>query len=93
MLSYYKKTQDYRIFDGGEFKDDENSSNETTHGMNSDDNQLKRGDKDDNESINVVKENSFLFSNKALKRTKRQSYYGCVKGGYKDAVDILFRKH
>ena len=55
------KTQDYRIFDGGEFKDDENSRNETTHGMNSDDNQLNRGDKDENESINVVKEKSFYF--------------------------------
>ena len=93
MLSYYKKSQDYRIFNGGECKDDVNSSDATSNEINSDDNQLNRGENNNHESLIVVKEKSILFSNKELKRTKRKSYYGCVKGGYKDAVDILFRKH
>ena len=36
---------------------------------------------------------SVLFSNKTFKRTNRYSYYGCVKWGYKDAVNIIFHKH
>ena len=75
-LAIIKKTQDYRIFDGGEFKDDENSSNETTNGINRDDNQLNRGDKDDNESINVVKDKYFYFQIRHLHVQKENPIMG-----------------